>query len=735
MRFRAVIAFSWVAVATVSVACGGGPSALAVPPSAIHASYTRVATPGLPTLAIAARGGDTAAGVAIAVATDPGESAILAGLVKARLAARVGSEVVVQPGDTGYRLRVRASSPAVFAEIRAALLTKVTEAEAKEASREAGRILLSATAPSPSSRCEGRLSTGGTSIAGAAALEAVRQRNHVASRVAAAAVVQDAQVEAFRAAWQATSAWPEGTVAKQTPLFPTEATTQLPGRELSLRLMLWTPHRERAVTAAELLTSNSTALRARIEADHLRLTEVQVTVLPSGGACLLVRADAADEYATRLTATGLGTGPARFVNELENLAAFAPPANAPRLRGGDVTEAAEELAWWVLARQAPSSAVVLKHIEFVAPEGRDTEAPPPVTASSESPADVQVKVETGHSAFHVLVGSPCGTLSEGSYNAGLAAWATQTAALDAAALGLGSAKPIVRADGVGIYVHEAPLHDESPESLAYRVTSQALRSWYLPDPKFVAQARRELVAHLMAPSSDLLSRLAQLRAPAHPSWVSPFGTTDALLRQPETILGPMDAGPRTGPLRIAVIAANDAQKDAVVRAAALWKRSANAKCEAGGQDSVRPMPPAALPSETVLIGIPGRGDRRLFEVWAKLLSSEAGPLGKALEGSALRRFSVSAMGRDDARLLVFRLDGPIANLPRAEEAVRKVLDQLRENAVPEPALLAALQQVDTAIASRLETLFLHGPSDPITTAMLRAFAAQHFKPEAAIRTP
>lgn len=740
---RSLLAFGVIA----STACGGGIERRAEAPKPVSASYTLIQAASLPPLAMAARDGSGQLGISAAVATDPGDAATLAGLMRVRLSPRYGSSVSVVPVDGGYRIRLGTASTAALSELQALLLAKVTDAEAREASKEAARLYANAPPQSVVTRCEGRLAASNPVFAGkveAAALEAARARSHVPARVAFAAIVPGSLVETTAAAWRASRAWPEGAAIAQASVVPAAVPTsgpaivRTPGREVALRLVVWTPDRERAIAAAEALASDKTALRTRIEAERLRLTMIQATVLPTGGACVVVRAEADPESGARLTAAALGSSPVRFLDELENLVRYTPPVHAPRLRSGDVVDSADELAWWVLSRNGHKGANASREVEITVPEARDGENSAPQAAAAEVAPELVSKVEGGHTAFHVLVGSPCGTLAEGSYNAGLAAWAAHASALDATANGMQTATPLVRAEGIGIHVYDTPSQGETAEELAFRVTSLALRSWFMPDAKATARARRDLVSLLTVPSADLLSRLAQLRAPAHPSWVSPYGTADAVLRLPDGILAQADAGPRGGPLRIAILASEIAQKEAATRAAALWKRTGASKCEAAPQESVRPLPPASAVSDTVLLGIPTKGERRVADIWAKLLSEPAGPLAKAREETGLRRLSVTAEGRDDAKLLVVRLEGASANVQRAEEAVRKALDALRDSALPEGELARGIREAESNAAARLETLFIGGAAaaaSPVTPNHLRSFASQFFKSDAIIRTP
>ena len=93
---------------------------------------------------------------------------------------------------------------------------------------------------------------------------------------------------------------------------------------------------------------------------------------------------------------------------------------------------------------------------------------------------------------------------------------------------------------------------------------------------------------------------------------------------------------------------------------------------------------------------------------------------------------------DDAKLLVVRLEGASANVQRAEEAVRKALDALRDSALPEGELARGIREAESNAAARLETLFIGGAAaaaSPVTPNHLRSFASQFFKSDAIIRTP
>jgi hypothetical protein len=790
------------------VAIRPGSSPAAAPGGALA---TRSTGNGRPDLAVVARQGDARGAMGVAATTEgiaPDRGAMvgvaLAALVEARLAAR-GIAAVAVGGSAGWRLNAlvetTADATAFVDALRAALLTPVSADDPAMAAvgRKASALVRLAPidgARVDAARCTGEAYAGAsTALPSGADLEAWRAAVHGLGRVAVAVAGEDAIVNAAANALAHGAAWPVAVPigAAPWPASNARATvydasgTLLPG---SARVVVVAPTAtpERAVAAAATLGGAHGALASRLSGLEAtaHLTSVVATAHPRGG-CLTATIElgardlAADAPARIATAAALARE--EVAVEIADATVPADMSRALTASAADPRDAAERAAWWSLAgarsdvaRDAFATQVVVGVAAARdATDGGDARAEAiraeidRATLAWHAPiVDPRVRVERGQGEAWVVLGSPCGTLSEGAIDAGAgASVATAAAARAAERAGDARVEPFVGVDGIGVVVHGPAMPGETPLAQARRLSDAAARAFAADslDEGDVARARSGLLADASTTDARALASLAGALAPGHPSWIVPTGTAFGHASASDESVALRAAAVRAGPMRVAVIANVDAaQADAAVRAVDRWIARRPGESRACPVAASLPPPragtyavdrPGGAPSEALLgWALPGPDDAtRTAATWlAAALAGDDGLLAHALGAGAervpgrdeplARAWDAAVLGAPHARVLAVRIVASDDTLDAAVAQARALFDRLRQGALRDEDLRRASAAIAAAhLAATLDPreralAFWRGRDEtadaPPSIDAVRALAAQSLRDEATV---
>lgn len=316
------------------------------------------------------------------------------------------------------------------------------------------------------------------------------------------------------------------------------------------------------------------------------------------------------------------------------------------------------------------------------------------------------RVERGQGELWVLVASPCGTAAEGEGDSGVSALSV-TAAI--AARGRESRgvtlEPWIAPDGVGVIAHAQRSAGESTASMTARIADELARTLvgapFASGPFLSARgALLDRVGDGISSDGRALDALAGAVAPGHPSWVAPLGSWDELAK-----VGVEGASLRwsalmSGPLRLAVVANDDAQQaDLVARTIDRWlvrttdqpracpPVEAAASPRAGTLEVTLSAPPplsASLSQALVGFGVPPQGsaESALAELTLAGLSGADGWVNKALASSSLGATAQTRLiGGTRAAALVVDIRAPDTQLDAAVAQVRGLFQRLRQGAL------------------------------------------------------
>ncbi|WP_394820551.1 hypothetical protein [Pendulispora albinea] len=386
----------------------------------------------------------------------------------------------------------------------------------------------------------------------------------------------------------------------------------------------------------------------------------------------------------------------------------------------------------------------------------------------------RIRVERGQSDLWVLLASPCGTVPEVDADAGLGAVFALIAAERAQSRTDPSLtiEPWASGDAIGLIAHGPALAGEAPLAHARRIGDAVARSFVQPpDLGLAARARAALLASAIRPDPELrgfprptfnaaqsraLVALAHAVVPGHPSWFSPSGSLEALARSSDGALLARATGLRNGPLRVAVLANEDAaQATAAARAVDRWlpRRPGETRvCSAPSE----PPPPRPGTYTVDLVGAPSeawlalplaRGDERAAQMarfFALALDGDDGLLARAVGGPGLARaWSAKVVGPSRGPALVLRITSAEGALDAAVAQTRALLDRLRQRGLEESDRQRAISaRARTELRALLEPhgrllgLFRDGaasqiPAPPSLDA-LRSFAANALRDDALV---
>jgi hypothetical protein len=821
------------AVGALSLAAAATMAACGQPAASPERSANRlrsVTHPGKPPLALVARAGDPASGMAAAILTDgiaPARSTTVAWSLATLLASRLPNESVV-PASEGLRIRGRAHGAAevtrFFTAVREALAAPVTAGEADTVAR---KLAATSRAPDPvaeiSAMCQGTaLPRSATAATGGAALdratlESWRTDAYALGRVSLAIVGSESDVKAADDLLTREAAWPAERVAAKVdgPVVPGDQVyvRTAGAADILARIDVAVPTETsaEAVALASSLGAEGGALAARLGAldPPATLALVSATAHPGGGCVALTVTVSPNDVGGRPSdvdlAARIGSAVAVTTQEI-GVEAARPAANGSESaavspeelarREGDARDAADVAAWWTLADTvAPASTAPKEHgaraervVVGVTPDrdvgpGRDASAGRDAAAAGTSlvarvgaevdraraasgaaVAEVHSRVERGQGETWVLVASPCAGVDEGSGDAGLAAAVTLAEVSAPTADGADgvTVEPWTAIDGVGVIAHGHPRAGESPEAAARRIADVAARRFAATplDGGAIVRARSALFAAADTVPARALAAVAAAVSPGRPSWLVPQGTATSLGRASDAEVAARATALRTGPLRVAILAAeSEAQVTAATQAIDRWMLRHPAGDRACPQV---PSPPPPRPG-TYTVPLP-RGsaaaeawlalplpdhDRLAFAsaTWlADALDGEGGLLERALVTAGLVRSAdarvVGSLVRGRAALAL-RLDAPPGSLDAAVAQTRALLDRLREGALTEADLTrasarhaAATEESCTTPRGRLVELFRERDPDtnlPAPSLLAwRAFAASAIKDGALI---
>ena len=277
----------------------------------------------------------------------------------------------------------------------------------------------------------------------------------------------------------------------------------------------------------------------------------------------------------------------------------------------------------------------------------------------------------------MLVASPCGTAGESDGDAGASAAFAVAAAAAARAHGV-AADPWISSDGIGVLASGA---DEA-------VLADVLARSFAVDPVEGARAAQSRLLETVRPG---LAALAQAIAPGRPAAIVPTGTTFSLLRLSEASIAARADALRRGPLRVAVLAKDDAaHADAaaarvdrwLVRAAHDDKRSCPARATA------QPPKPGTYAVATddgtseayIAALVPAESEVEAAAITA-VLDGEGGLLDGALGDGSRVNGARDVLGEPGSRAIVVHVDAPANALDAAVAQVRALFDRVRQGAI------------------------------------------------------
>jgi hypothetical protein len=647
-----------------------------------------------------------------------------------------------------------------------------------------GRRALAERALVDVARCTGEAyGTGDEATPDATELEVWRRAAHGLGRIAIATAGDAALADAVAAALTRAPAWPRGAPIAPSAWPPPDArpvvydaSGEIPPGAARIVVTVRTTAPERAVAAAAALGDPRGPLASRLAAldPPTRVRSVVATAHVDGG-CVAATVDLSPRDlvsdAPSRIATAAALARQELAVEVADVAAAPQLGRALATRASDPREAAERSAWWGLAGRRAGPDEVRTGLAVGVATTRDLEGtsataprrgqhlpdavtgggpdPPPRSGVRAMPlfADALVaeidratiawhalvvegrtRVERGQGEVWVLLASTCGTLLEGTRDAGTGAAVVTAAAMQAAAdAGDARVEPFVSADGIGVLVHGPARAGESPQAHARRLADVAGRALAADalDADRVAQARTALLARAAEPEARALAALGGILAPSHASWVDPLGTSFGLGAASDAAIATRAAAIRASPFRVAVIANSDsAQADIAVRAVDRWvTRRPNEARSCPSLPTLAParagtyaveLPPKAASEAILAVPLAGADEAARFAAAgvAAALDGPGGLLARAVGGTLqgdlpsvplARAWSAAVVGGPRSPALVLRLVASDSWLDAAVAQTRALLDRLRQGGLrEEDRARAAATLGRTAVAALLD---------------------------------
>jgi hypothetical protein len=315
------------------------------------------------------------------------------------------------------------------------------------------------------------------------------------------------------------------------------------------------------------------------------------------------------------------------------------------------------------------------------------------------------RVEHGQGELWVLVASPCGTAAETEADSGTSALAVMAALAARGRETRGvTLEPWIAPDGVGVFAHAQRSVGESMASLTARVADEVARTLVgapFPSVPFLSArgALLDRVGDGISPDGRALRALAGAVAPGHPSWIAPLGSWDELAKAGVEAASLRWSALSSGPLRLAVLANDDAQQsDVVAKTIDRWlvrttdqpracspvdtaplARSGTLEVTLSATSALSAAPAQALVGFGVLPQ--GSAESGLAELTLAGLSGAEGWVNKALGSSSLGATAQARLiGGTRAAALVIDVRAPEPQLDAAVAQVRGLLQRLRQGA-------------------------------------------------------
>ncbi|HEY1957878.1 MAG TPA: hypothetical protein VGH28_19795 [Polyangiaceae bacterium] len=685
------------ALFALSVGCGGAQPVATRPnaPAATPKGMRVVREPGRPALAIVAREGDPTPAVGAFVSTAgiaPDRGAVVPVALAGLFASRLDARARVTPQADGVRLAIAGGN---LAELAAALTAPVGSGTDLGLAQRKVAALAAMPRVTPEeatiAACEGALVESGGTVQ-ATEIESWRAaavtRERVSFAVVGSAAGGTAQTSAVGSGSVGAPVLPSDQRAAPEADAPGLAVYEAPGLARGARVAIAWRGDARLASAARSLGDPSGPFAAMLAASDTRAHLRSVTAtLSTDGACLSLRADVDTDPKTSAGAARIAELVAMATREAR-LAATGPVELA-----ADPSDAAEQAAL-VAAETRARDLEPPRTVVAVAEPGtaRDAIATATVAARrafAERVVEPRVRVERGQPALWMLVASPCGTQGETDGDAGASAAFAIAAATALRARGI-AAEPWTASDGVGVIASG---------------DASALGRVFLTD---AVEGTRAAQARLLDAARPGLSELAEAIAPGRPASILPTGTARSLLRlAPAAIAARADAL-RRGPLRVAVLANEDAaQGDAAVAAIDRWALREGARACPARAEGATPKPGTYAvqtddgTSEAYLAAPLGQEDDGAAETLADALDGENGLLAKALGDGLARAWSARVLGRAGSRALVVHVDAPQEALDAAVAQVRALFDRLRQGALDAADVARSKKREADALAARM----------------------------------
>lgn len=738
------------------------------------ASGTRVVRRELdhrPPINLVVRLGDPLPAVAFASAHDGGAVASVAvsALILARLQAHGMADVVSVPNQAGVELAMlcadSAAATAFIAQVSAALATPVAEQDdalplvAQHLAALRGRPF-AGKAEAALAECSGDLGLLAGAVvpdvrtaAGRAELEKYRQFAYAARASAFAALGSADFVDAAATALGKVPDWPTGDAAEDPwPAGDAVDVDAAQGtRHLSVALRLGDA--DAALASVRTLTVNDAALSSRLRSflPGFKVERVAFQARPRG-ACL--RVDVRLPEGDPAPSLKEATQAASLVSE-EMRAALGPaePRRALEdniIEPSDPRQAAARAAWRALTgRQEPGVerrfvALSVHPAERAGFAGLASALTEFETRPARAPLETRIRSEAGQGELWLLVGSPCGTLSESNDDAGQSALALTLAAHEPA--NDVTLEPWLTADAVGLLAHSARAPGENAPEQGERVARALGRALTERDSSgdALATAQGELFTAVGGSPRPGYARLLDALSPDHVAWLEPRGTFASLAQANRDSVAARGRDLLRGPLRVAVLGnQDDAQATDAAHALERWLapwRDDPRRCQSTAERAAHTGElalsiPSSTNGESAYVGLPFPS-RLKYEREAQAvvltLNGADGGLARALNTEHINASaSASVIGGGRVAALIVTLHASDDDTHKAILEVRRALEHVIQTPLSNDELAAAQRATEQRALGasldprrRIVDLWRGAtPEPPLSRVSLRSFQA------------
>ncbi len=690
-----------------------------------------------PPISLVQRQGDPYPALALAVAHDFGSEASVAlgKLVEIRLRAAGFPSARSAPHGLGFQISTLVTSPEeadrfVNAAARA-LRTPFSSTEAFAAAiRESLGALEAHGFINPGdrevARCSGDLGLPqGASLvdpatpAGAAKIEKWRRSVFTTGAAAFAAIGSKPVLDAAAGALTTSQAWPRGPGPEDA--WPkSDVVGAAPGKQKrrQLSVAFWVAESSAALEAVRSFGAarSDLAERLRIFDPSWSVRRATATTRPRG-ACM--RVDLASASKAEPPPADIASAALAVTDEVERALGSAKQGDWALedsvLRATDPRDAASTAAWHALSGKR-AGGVSRRNVSYSSrigevPRQEDLALELARQAAPRSTIALEKSVETGQGELWMLLGSPCGTLSESTSNAGTLGLAVRAIAESATGYAGVELEPWITTDGVGVLAH-APRRDrtETPDAHAARIARALSRAFGRRLGTRVARAR-SLVLDELGPEPHPNWWLAvSALSPEHPSWLDPRGTWKSVNESASHDVDLSRQALVSGPLRLAMLANWDAAQWRTGAATVeRWlgpRRRQTTACPTpppqqprAGKFTIETNPDGLRARAIVGVAIPasGSGSRAADLRWTTwLLNRRRGWLDRALREPGLATTAqATLLGGEHHAAILIELDSVDDQLDAAVSQVRALLERLARGAVNRRDLTRAQRHFDS----------------------------------------